>query len=65
MPSFIAKQPNGLYCRYSTIVDGFTHTDMTKHDYIMSCMKKAKLEAEEVLEKYLVDYEYLMKLKNG
>lgn len=30
MGSFIAQQPNGLYCRFSTIVDTVTHYNMTK-----------------------------------
>lgn len=34
MGSFIAQQPNGLYCRFSTIVDTVTHYNMTKDDYI-------------------------------
>lgn len=47
MGSFIAKQPNGLYCRFSTIVDCPTDWNMTKEDYIELCKKKA----EEYLEK--------------
>ena len=34
MGAFIAKQPNGKYCRFSTIVDCPTHINMTKEDYI-------------------------------
>ena len=30
MGAFIAKQPNGLYCRFSTVVDCVTHYDMTE-----------------------------------
>ena len=29
MGAFISKQPNGLYCRFSTIVDTITHYNMT------------------------------------
>lgn len=34
MAGFIAKQPNGLYCRFSTIVDCPTHINMTEEDYL-------------------------------
>lgn len=42
MGSFIAKQPNGLYCRYSGIVDNITHHNMTEEDYIELCIERAK-----------------------
>ena len=28
MAGFIAKQPNGLYCRFSTVVDCPTHKNL-------------------------------------
>lgn len=34
MGAFIAKQPNGLYCRFSTVVDTITHYNMTFDDYV-------------------------------
>ncbi len=34
MSGFIAKQPNGLYCRFSTVVDCPTHWNMTREDYL-------------------------------
>ena len=42
MPAFISKQPNGLYCRFSTIVDTLTHIDMTEEEYIELCVEEAK-----------------------
>lgn len=51
MAGFIAKQPNGLYCRYSSIVDNITHYNMTEEDYIELCVERAKEEAKAVLEK--------------
>lgn len=51
MGAFIAKQPNGLYCRYSSIVDNITHHNMTEEDYIELCVERAKEEAKEILEK--------------
>lgn len=48
MGSFIAQQPNGLYCRFSTIVDTVTHYNMTKDDYIEVCKDRlGKKRGEE------------------
>ena len=35
MGSFIARQPNGLLCRFSTIIDTVTHYNMTFEDYVV------------------------------
>ena len=53
MGSFIAQQPNGLYCRFSTIVDTVTHYNMTKDDYIELCKdrlgkKRGEEEANDI-----------------
>lgn len=53
MGAFIAKQPNGLYCRFSTIVDTVTDYNMTEEEYIELCAEKARKEARETLERYL------------
>lgn len=45
MGAFIAKQPNGLYCRFSEVVDNVTHYNMTEEDYIEMCVEKAKEKA--------------------
>ena len=50
MGAFIAKQPNGLYCRYSSIVDNITHYNMTEDDYIELVVSRAREEAREILE---------------
>ena len=34
MAGFIVRQPNGLYCRFSTIIDCPTHYNMTEEEYI-------------------------------
>lgn len=63
MGSFIAKQPNGKYCRFSTVVDCPTHINMTFDDYVKLIMKrgyqewKAKEEAEDIIEHYLYPFE--------
>lgn len=59
MGAFITKQPNGLYCRFSTVVDCPTHINMTKEDYINLCMERAREEAEDVLENYIRPFEWV------
>lgn len=60
MAGFIAKQPNGKYCRFSTIVDCPTDINMTFEDYVEILMArrglqewKAREEAENVFKNYL------------
>jgi len=48
--SFIAKQPNGLYCRFSSVVDTVTNYNMTREEYIEKCMEQAKREAIDTLD---------------
>lgn len=47
----ICKQPNGLYCRFSSVVDTFTHINMTEQEYIDLCVEKAVREAKYTLAK--------------
>lgn len=61
MGSFIARQPNGLYCRFSTVVDCPTHINMTREDYINYCMERAKEEAEDVLDNHLRPFNWVEK----
>ena len=60
MPAYIAKQPNGLYCRFSTVVDTVTHTNMTENDvvslFVERAVKNAKEEAEYVLKHRVHDF---------
>ena len=53
MGAFVCKQPNGLYCRFSTMVEGITHYNMTAEEYVEMCAEKARKEARDVLENYL------------
>jgi len=55
MGAFIAQQPNGLYCRFSSIVDCPTHWNMTREDYINNHTGtvRSKQEGEEILEYYI------------
>lgn len=55
--SFIARQPNGLLCRHSSIVDCVTDYNMTDQECIDLQVERAKEKAERdtrmILEKYL------------
>ena len=57
MGAFIVKQPNGLYCRFSTVVDCPTHWNMTEEDYIEMCAERGREEALWTLERYLRPFE--------
>ena len=59
MGSFISKQPNGLYCRFSTVTDCPTHWNMTEDDYIKLCEDRARAEAKDVLENHLYPFEWV------
>lgn len=48
--SYIARQPNGLLCRYSSMVDAVTDINMTEEDYIEMCAERAREEAKRDLE---------------
>jgi hypothetical protein len=57
MGAFIARQPNGLLCRFSTIVDCPTAWNMTEEDYIEMCKERAVEEAKDVLKNYIRDFD--------
>ena len=59
MGAFIARQPNGLLCRFSTIVDCITHYNMTEEEYIEMEAEKAREEARNVINNYLRPYELI------
>ena len=63
MAGFIARQPNGLLGRHSTIVDCVTDYNMTEEEYINLCAERAaeeaKREAKEVLEGYIRPFQLI------
>lgn len=59
MGSFICQQPNGLLCRFSTIVDCITDYNMSEEDYIEMCAEKAREEARNVIKNYIRPYEWI------
>lgn len=58
MAAFISKQPNGLYCRFSTVVDTVTHYNMSKEDYLnnVTGTVSSRKDGKEVLEEYLIPF---------
>lgn len=50
MGAFIARQPNGLLCRWSSVVDNITHYNMTEEEYIEYRAEEAREEARWELE---------------
>lgn len=60
MAGLIAKQPNGLYCRISTVVDAPAHWNMTEQDYIDMCVKNAEEKAENALANYCYDFDVVL-----
>lgn len=36
LPARLVKQPNGLYARFSTVVDDFTHVNMNREEAVES-----------------------------
>lgn len=61
MGAFICKQPNGKYCRFSTVVDTITHYNMDEDDYIAMCVVRAIKEARDVLENHLKPFDEVKK----
>lgn len=59
MGAFICKQPNGLYCRFSTVVDTITDYNMTEDDYIELCVERAKEEAKDVLKNNIYPFDWV------
>lgn len=59
MGAFIVQQPNGLYCRFSTVVDCPTDWNMTRADYRELKAKRAREDADFTIEHYLRPFEWL------
>ncbi len=50
MEEFIARQPNGLYCRFSTTLDTVTHYNMSTEKVIEYYLKEAEEKAKDILQ---------------
>lgn len=55
MAGMIDKQPNGLYCRYSSIIDTITHYNFTEEEYLSNITGTVSNREDgiDVLENYL------------
>lgn len=64
MAGMIAKQPNGLYCRYSSVVDTITHYNFTEEEYLNNITGTVpnREEGIDVLENYLHSFEEVVEL---
>lgn len=64
MSAFIARQPNGKLCRFSTVVDTITHYNITDEDYIEYCAELAREAAKFRLknaEHFLLSFDEVIK----
>ena len=53
MGSFISRQPNGLYCRFSTVVGCPTHKNMTEQECLKYCLEFDEIKAGDELKNNL------------
>lgn len=60
MGAFIVKQPNGLFCRFSTVLDCPTDWNMTEEEYIELCAERARVEAKETLARHTQPFEEVL-----
>ena len=65
MAGFIARQPNGKICRFSTVVDTVTDWNMTEEEYIEMCAQEAaemaRDKAKETLKKHIQSFNEVKK----
>ena len=61
MGAFIARQPNGLLCRFSSVVDCVTDYNMTEEEYIEMCAEKARKEARDTIDHCILPFELVDK----
>lgn len=58
MSAFWAKQPNGKYCRFSTVIDCITDYDCTKKDMLKIIIQKTKEKFERDFEQGCYSYPF-------
>jgi len=56
--AFIARQPNGLYCRFSYVTECLTHINMTEEDYLNNFTGRvaSRKDAEIILQYHVEDF---------
>lgn len=60
MGAFICRQPNGLICRFSSVVDCPTHWNMTEEDYIEWYVNEARETAKRNIEKIYIPFKEVL-----
>lgn len=68
MGAFVAQQPNGLYCRFSSVVDTVTHWNMTFDEYVEQVQMKrygrsheeAVVEAHDIINNYIQPFQEII-----
>ena len=58
---FISKQPNGLYCQFSTILDKVVRYNMTAEEYVEMCAESARATARNILNNNLQPFSEVKK----
>ena len=62
--SYIATQPTGLLCRFSSITDCVTVYNMTEEEYIEYCAERAREEARRNLQNHYFVKPFAMVLED-
>ena len=62
MPSFFFKQPNGLYGRFSTVVDCPTDYNCTKEELIEDAVETYRQELMEDFDKRCKSFDYMVSM---
>ena len=64
MGAFIARQPNGLLCRWSSVVDNITHYNMTEEEYVEYCAEQAREQAKRELKGYIQPFSEILEKRD-
>ena len=62
MPAFFFKQPNGLYGRFSTVVDCPTHYNCTKDELIEDAVETYRQELMDNFDKRCQSFDYMVSM---
>ena len=62
MPAFFFKQPNGLYGRFSTVVDCPTDYNCTKEELIEDAVETYRQEFMEDFDKRCKSFDYMVSM---
>ena len=65
MGAFIARQPNGLLCRWSSVVDNITHYNMTEDEYVEYCAEEARERARREIKDYIQPFSEILEMRDS